>query len=306
MNDPLTPLTDDDLSAHLDGEGGPDVAARLAADPGARSRLEQLRTAAAAVREAPVPPLEPSLVDQLVTRALEAPASEGDHPPAPGDAVVAPLGTRRRADPQWLVAAVVLVLVAAGLALVWSGTRGGGADDTATSAATAERQVDEAAPESAVDGAGSAAGGDTAADADSGGSASSPTTLGPEAGLGYAGDGVALPDLGTFETSELLRSSLAAAFPADAATATATSSGQPITEVTVERCAGLLQEVLPVDGDPTHTGVARIGQETVLVYEFTASADPDASTTTVAGAPATTLTTAVRPAACDPLFVFQR
>ena len=134
---------------------------------------------------------------------------------------------------------------------------------------------------------------------------SPPTTMATES-LGSAEGGVALPDLGTFATAEELRTSLATAFPAGAATTTASSSDGPLTDTSVTRCAGLLREVLPVEDDPTNVGFAQVGGETVLVYEFTATPDPGSTSTTAAGAPATTLTTAVRPAACDPLFVFQR
>lgn len=296
MNDAPSPLTDDDLSAHLDGEGGPDVADRLAADPAAADRLSELRAAADAVRAVPVVPLEAHVVDALVTRALAAPPSAADGPGAAGDPAGRPLAGRRRANPQWLVAAVVLVLVSAGLALVWSGTHGGAADDTASSAGLTERQADGPASD-ATESAGSATagtgGGDAATDGD--GTA------------GSTGQAANLPDLGSFETSDALRSSLATAFPADAAAGTATSDGAPVTEAAVDRCVGLLREVLPVEGDPTHTGFARVGAETVLVYEFTATPDHGSTTTsTIAGQALTTLTTAVRTDACDPLFVFQR
>ncbi|MEZ5177416.1 MAG: hypothetical protein R2746_03800 [Acidimicrobiales bacterium] len=119
--------------------------------------------------------------------------------------------------------------------------------------------------------------------------------------------GVDLPDLGAFDTPEALRSSLADGFPADAPTGRAATSEGPIEQVGVDRCAGLLREVLPVtDQAPTQVGFARVGSETVLVYEFTAAPDRAASTTTTPGAAPTVLTTAVRPQACDPLFVFQR
>jgi hypothetical protein len=303
MNDPSLPLTDDDLSAHLDGEGGPDLAARIADDPVATARLEELRAAAHAVRGATVPPLGADAVDDLLAGALAASDSAPDGRSDPAEHVVTPLAGRRRTGPPWLVAAVVLVLMAVGLGLVWSGTRGSSTDDTASSAGVAERQVDEDTTESAADG--DSGGATEGGEATSGGGAAhgsdSPTTAAAEPGLDSADEAADLPDLGPFETPEALRTSLADAFPAAAPTSDAT-----ITTSSVDRCAGLLREVLPVEGDPTHVGVAQVGTETVLVYEFTATADPGSTSTTVAGAPATTLTTAVRPAACDPLFVFQR
>lgn len=307
MNDFSAPLTDDDLSAHLDGEGGPHVADRLASDPNARARLVELRSAADALRSASVVPLAPDLVDGLVDRALVASGSAQDPAGGPDDSTVVPLAERARRAQQWLVAAVVLVLVGAGLALVWSGTRDHGIDQTASSTGAAEREADPSAPERAQDagGATAGAGDDTGGDTDDTGS--NPTTPSSDASLGSGERALPLPDLGTFATSDELRSSLAAAFPADTTSTSASSGGAPITEVSVERCAGLLREVLPVTGDPSHTGVARVGDETVLVYEFTASPDHGSTTTApTPGQPATTLTAAVRPAACDPLFVFQR
>jgi anti-sigma factor RsiW len=299
MNDSPRPLTDEDLSAHLDGQGPADLAARLAADPAATARLHELRAAAGAVRDASVAPLDPDPVDDLVGRALAAPEPAAGRPTDQEDQLVVPLAHRRRTGPPWLVAAVVVTLMAVGLGLVWSGTRGGGAEDTATGSSDLGLEVDEAAPESSGDGA--------AADRDApGDGASNPPSTTASDGLATAEEAVALPDLGAFETSEDLRASLATAFPASAATTTAASEAGPITDASVDRCAGLLREVLPVEDDPTHVGFARVGSETVLVYEFEASPDPGSTTTTLAGAPPTTLTTAVRPAACDPLFVFQR
>lgn len=304
MNDPRPPLSDDELSAHLDGEGAPDLADRIAAEPRAAARLEELRAAATAVSGARVDDLAPSVVDDLVRRALDAGPDVDGGASAAGtdaDAVVTPLARPARSAPSLLVAAVVLVLVAAGLGLVYSGTRGGDATDTAASggSATAERQADEAAPEVAEDADTSGAGSDGAA------GGASPTTTTSTGAAAYAG--IELPDLGTFDTPEALRSSLGPGFPASVPTARASTDAGPIEQIAVDRCAGLLREVLPVTADdPTHVGVARVAGETVLVYELVSEPDRTASTTTEAGAPATTLTTAVRPQACDPLFVFQR
>lgn len=309
MNDPLPPLTDDDLSAHLDGEAGTDVVARLATDPAARTRLDELRAAAQAVTDASVTPLEPELADDLIARALDAPAAAEDVATPGDEAVVTPFTGRRGASSQWLVAAVVLVLVAAGLALVWSGTRDTGGDDLASETAASEREADATAPEAGGDGAANSAAGSagdaSSADTDAGAGSNAPTTA-TEGALAYADEGVTLPDLGSFDTSEALRTSLATAFPADVAAGPAVGPSGPITDAAVERCAALLIEVLPVEGDPLNTGMARVSGETVLVYEFGAAPEAGSTTTTVAGAPATSLTTAVRPAACDPLFVFQR
>lgn len=304
MNDPRPPLTDDELSAHLDGEAAPDVAERLAADPEAAARLEQLRGAAATLGAAPVTPLAADVVDDLVGRAVAA----ADRDAAP-DAVVAPLRPSRRSFPSVLVAAVVLVLVAAGLGLVWSGTHGGDPTDTASKGATAERQADQAAPEASGGGsvsttAAAGSGGDSGGSTASGAASTPPTTAAADVDTSAAG--VELPDLGAFETPEALRSSLATAFPATAPTGRGATDAGPLGQTAIDRCAGLLVEVLPVTGDPTHVGFAQVAGQTVLVYEFTAEVDAAASTTTVPGAAPTTLTTAVRPQACDPLFVFQR
>jgi hypothetical protein len=91
-------LDDDELvSAWIDGELPPEVAARVAADPALTGRADELRAAAAAVAEAVVPPS--GAVDDAVGRALGA-----------GPAVV-PLRRRPANAPRWIAAAAAAVLV---------------------------------------------------------------------------------------------------------------------------------------------------------------------------------------------------
>ena len=107
--------------------------------------------------------------------------------------------------------------------------------------------------------------------------------------------------LGSFPTAAALRTSLAQAFPAEPAAAKPS-----VTTAALNRCAGLLQQVLPVAGGPTHVGVATVAGETVAVYEFAGAPDATSTQSSTTLPRATTLTVAVHPAACDRVFAFQR
>ena len=108
MNDPLSPLSDEDLSAVIDGEASPAVIARVEADPRAQARLTALREAIARLQAEPAAPLDQKTVDRLITRALS---------PAPDGLSSPPSRAGRRTPPSWLVAAVVLACMAIGLGL---------------------------------------------------------------------------------------------------------------------------------------------------------------------------------------------
>src|SRR4051812_6395945 len=100
MTDHLPPLSDEDLSAALDGEAPPEVVARIAADPGAQARSAALAAVRNAVAEQP-DPLRAAAVDELIVGALAAVGTTGE---GGGDAsdqdvddrIVAPLRSAAR------------------------------------------------------------------------------------------------------------------------------------------------------------------------------------------------------------------
>ncbi len=284
MTDQPLPLTDDDLSAALDGEADAATVARIAEDPAARARQAELAAAAALLRTSRVPDLDAASVDELVATALDTP--------------VAPPASARRGPAPWMVAAVVAVLLAVGLGLIWSGRNGsekldtaGGrvASDASSSAETSNKSADTAAL--------------------SGGSGDAPTTTvipghgpatttGPSAPLGSGSTDVVA--LGSFATGDELRTALATSFPETAAVSSDAPETAPATPTTeaVDRCAAQVQVTLSLKGDPLHQGYATVGAKQVLVYEF-------ASTSYANGSP-TTLVAAVGAEACDQVVVFER
>ncbi|MCB0957915.1 MAG: hypothetical protein KDB04_00115 [Acidimicrobiales bacterium] len=284
MTTPPTPFSDEELSASIDGELDADRAAAIAADPHARARRDELAAVAALVA-APVAPLPAEAVDQLIAVALDPPAA----PPAPA---------RRIRGPQpWLVAAAVVVLVAVGLALVWSGRNDGEQASFTTVGASIADGGGSSATE--ADGAGDVAA-DVGAESSSTerGDANAPTTTAPPlttaTTLAPGGTAAALP-LGTFASGDEMRAALAEAFPA---TATPVEGVEAPPAAAFERCASQLQVTLDLDTDPTHTGYASVAGQVALVYEFATPGFDD-------GQP-TTLVAAVGRDACDPIAIFQR
>lgn len=274
-----TPFSDEELSAAIDGDLDADRSAALEADPIARERRDALAAAAQAVARR-VDPLDPAVVDGLIAGALDAP--------------LAPAAPRRgsRGPQPWLVAAVVAVLVAVGLGLVWSG-RNADQEQRASFDTVGASIGAEDSGAAKGDGADASS---SASEMESG----APTTTAPPAS--------ALPPavaLGEFASGDDLRSALAEAFPtADAAT---TTSGEVGTESSVlapppagalERCGDQLEVTLDLDDPPTRTGYATVDGRAVLVYEFDAPSFAD-------GTP-TTLVAAVGQDACDQVVIFQR
>lgn len=322
MTDPLPPsVSDEDLSALLDGEAAPGVEARVAADPSAAHRLARLRDAAAVLAEDP-PPLPEPAVDALIAAALGAagPADAGpdDADDAPEDAdpvrpLVPPTPRRSpRGGARWLVAAAILVLLGTGLALVWSGR----SDRTsALEAATEQVATDADRSTTPTDGgAGDASTADQSVAGDSSASESAapqaglddtdgadgaPTTVGPDVAAGSAT--TALVDLGPFADPEALRTAIAAGLPPDAPVATGDPTPIPAT-ASIDRCADQLDEVLGRDyelGDPAATAVAlaTIDGTEVIVYELPIVGGESTGATLVAAVDAVT---------CDPAFILQR
>lgn len=288
MTDPRPPLSDDDLSALLDGEAAPDVAARVRDDPAAAARLEALRAAATAIHDLPVTPLPAATVDDLVGRALAAAdgAATGPAPDDDPDAVVAPLRPRGGASvPRWLVAAAVVLLVAVGLSLVWSGR-----DDRTETASTPPSAQDQASEEALdEDGAGDGDG------ATSGGVQSEEVPAAtPDQAI--PGRGTEVTDLGEFATLDDLRTSLARAFPTDRA---AVDGAAAPSAAAVLRCQQLMTEVFVLEGEPTHIGQATVDGDPYLVYEFDAVSATDGTTPT-------TFLTVNDPTSCDAERSFER
>ena len=299
------PLSDEDLSAVLDGEATPDVVERVRQDPAARARLEAFRAVSNGIKAEPVELLDATTVDRLVAQALAAgsehPPGDGSPPPGgpPPERVVAPLrppGRRRSGASTWLVAAAVVALVAIGLGLVWSGTRGSGDDVTASSTAGSS-QSSASTADGAGQGSGSAAPGrrgDSEDTADAGApspDATAPPTSTPNGSESFAG---LLVDLGTFSDPAALRQALRDRFP--------TEPQVPAAEVpsaaTVDRCGSLMVQIFELDAGPQATGLAIVDGQQLLVYEF-------AKRSAIGDRP-TTFVTANDIGSCDATLSFER
>lgn len=290
-------ITDDDLSLALDGEAGPELLARIEADPVALARLDAMRAAAAQVA-APVDPLDDATVDQLVTNALATPVAPA-RPVAAGP---------RRATP-WLVAASVIILMAVGLSLVWAG-RGteddqAGASRTAADSSSQESSADAADSSFSESGGGIGAGSTEAAPSSGGhGSAttiaSNPTEGLPVVYLGEYPSGDALREATATSFADALPTSeTAPSFDgADPPPDTATRSRSAPPEAAVDRCAQQLQITLSLETNPLQAGYATVDDRDVLVYEFAATSARDGSETT--------LVAAVGQDACDEVVLFER
>lgn len=213
-------LDDDALSSVLDGGGGDGGAAvALASCRICATRLEALRGASRAMAAAQVPPLPAGVVDDLVARALAAPAEEPAVGPPAGAGAGAGVGGGRSPvrgrsrwhapPPAWLLAAAAAIVVLVATAgLVRSG-RGG--DDRALSART-----------DAVDASGAASG---SADGSGGGSLAANATA--TAGAPPPADAVT-SDLGTVDDDDALVAALGpslAAAPRGTAAAPAPAAG---------------------------------------------------------------------------------
>jgi hypothetical protein len=313
MTDPSTPIPDEDLSAHLDGAAGPELAARIAADPAAAARLEALRHAAQVLADTPVAPLAPAAVDQLVSRALgalddgaptdargaavpvaarfsAAPPTPDGEPPIDGAAppdTPKPARQGRRLPPTWLVAAAVALVVALGIGLVVTGRDRGGNDQASRSGTEVEAGARTPTPPSSRSSDAATA----APKSDHGmASGAAPSTT---QGLAFGPGRVV--DLGAFVSPDALRSALAPGFPA--ASALASPSGVPATAA-LQRCGTQVAVTLNLKGEPIHVGYATVTGHQVLVYEY--------PSTSYANKAPTTLVAAVGNQACDPVLTFER
>lgn len=287
MTDPHAPLTDEDLSAALDGQADPSVVARLGADVQAQARYRELEAARDLMAGQPVVPLPSETVDSLIAQALAAADDTwSDDPSTTADGgVVAPIafarsGARRGGPPVWAVAAVVVALVAVGVGLVWSGKDSGGSSsgDMAAGPTTPELDASEdvpAEPNSA------APHGETP-----------PPTVQPEPPVPAT-----LIDLGDFPTKGELRTFLADSFPQ---TGQLTALDEMPTTATVKRCADQMATILGgegIDPRPIRRAFVRIDGDANLAFEYELLEPTDEGVS---------LVTVVDPAACDPAFTFLR
>lgn len=279
------PLTDEELSAVLDGEADPDIAARAQVEPAARARLDELRAVRLALGRAPLPALHRTTIDGLIARALD----ESDQP------VVAPPVSRsgHTATPRWLVAAAIVALVAVGLGLVWSGRDRG--NDVSTTASGQLSNRDKSGAGGGADGkaqgqsspersSGSPRGGQTDAAAADG---TPRSELSPQS--------TAVIELGEYRTLSDLRAALKTSFPTDSPSANGLEAPS---QATVERCAALMTQVFQLPNPAGHIGRARVAGRDVLVYEFEAPSARDGA--------ATTFITVNEPQTCDAQLSFER
>ena len=321
MTDPaLPPLSDEDLSAALDGEASADVVARIAADPEAQARSATLAAAAEAIGTSP-PSLDATAVDALVAGALDAipaasgltaddaPANDGpsdDGPAGDGDGVVTPLPSHRgrRIVHTWLVAAVVLAFLGVGVGLIWSGggSRSERTQTVASGASSGSRGSSASADKSARtrDEQTSRSWSSTTTDALSprGQTASDSQQAAPASG----GELSVLPstaqDLGQFPTAASLRKALAVSFSSSRTKASYGGATRAPSAAAVERCGAQVQVTLALKGGPLHRGFATVDGKQVLVYEFRA-------TSVKTGKP-TRLVAAVGRKSCDSVLTFER
>lgn len=291
MNDHHPPLSDDDLSAVLDGLADETLAARARSE--AAPRLAALAAARSTLAAATVAPLADDVVDRLVTTALRGGSELADPPgtpdPIPSIAPVHPSAPTRsgRRVPTWLVAAAVVVMMSVGVALIGTDRHGSTAKfETVGASINANDPTTEAddraadatsAPEGAVAGQAGAPATTTAAGS---------TTTAAAAGSAT----IAVSDLGTFEDAAALRTALRTGFgPGTAAT--------PIPSAALDRCRQQVQVTLSITADPTRTGRAKVAGREVFVYVFPYTA---------AGPGVTELVAGVGRDACDPVVTFQR
>ncbi|MEO6629221.1 MAG: hypothetical protein ABIP03_11715 [Aquihabitans sp.] len=293
MTEPTPPL-DDDLSALLDNEAAPQVAAAVEEDPASQARLAEFRRVREAVASMAVAPLADHVVDHLVATALAA-ADEGDPSTSDGPALIGPIAslddqrTAKRQQPGWLVAAAVVALVAIGLGLVWSGTR-----DTGQTKfdAVGARVNDTTENPSALD----SAAGSAAPQGEASKGAIPSTTSGATADTGTSASGpAALIDLGTFATTDALRADLKDSFPTSPPLSPTASAAFDST--TAHRCSDQAKALFSLDTEPSARGAAVVAGQRVVVFEFAYTTDD---------ARATTLVVATTPDVCQPVLTFQR
>lgn len=279
MNPNPAPISDEELSAVLDGEADQATVDRVAADPAASARLASFRSVAAGVRSEPVRALDPQTIDILVARAIDegmgAVPSEGA---APGTgAVVTPMPAPRRSTrmPPWLVAAAVIVFVAVGLGLLFAGTRTTGGQDQASTSAD-QRSAAPDADRTTAGERGSASDGATPPAPTVPSSPAFPEAP-PSTSPGEGSFDRPLIDLGTFADTDALRTALADTFPTGP-TVAAEASVPTVDQI--NRCSLLMKQIFSLKAEPRSTGVATVGGTQLIVFEFDAPSGADGRPTT--------------------------
>jgi len=249
------PLLDELASAHLDGATSPEEAARVAADPALRARVEELRAVRTAMQSA-LPSVDPARREAAVAAALATFTDENDRPgtPVPPVTSLAAVAARRRSSPTALrlvgVAAALLLVALLLPRLAGSGDRD---DETASERPSA---VEDAAGQPAAGDAD--AGGAEAGDAaqESAAFDESPTTttgLAAQVDLGSFDELAALVDRaeqraagGDFDAADQAtvasRADVACGAPAppgsSTSTAAATLDGEPVQVIVTTDAAG--------------------------------------------------------------------
>ncbi len=299
------PPPDEDLDADdeavlavLDDTATADQRRRVARDPVLRSRLAAQRAAAEAVA-APVAPLSDTTSHRLriaALAALDAPVDEGDAA-APGEdaddsPVVVPLPPRRPArklPPLPAVAAVVLLLIGVGLALILSDRSGGDL--------TAERSTADAAAEEQAR--------DLGEDAATGGlPASEPDATHSDDGAEAApnADASSAAELPRYPDEAALREALEDIDPLTLQSPTNSTAGNALEqERSLEQaafCDEGLQAVLPELGPTQASLLVLVDDREVLVISNPVAATAQTS--------ASTRLTALDARSCTPLFGVQR
>ena len=145
MSDPRG-YDDELISAYLDGEIGPDEAARIERDPQAQARAAELAAVQAAVAE-PIPPLASADRDRLRAAAAAAAPAAAVRP------IAAARGRRSRAFVPLAAAAGIVAIVLGAMAVLRNLDDGSG-DSADWSAASAPATVQSASDASAGDMAG--------------------------------------------------------------------------------------------------------------------------------------------------------
>jgi hypothetical protein len=299
MTDPRPPLTDEDLSAVVDGEAEPHLVERVRSDPSARVRADQLHAAGQALRATPVTPLDAATVDAMIGRALDASVDTGG--PDPVVTPLTPPVPGRRGPAPWLVAAAIVALVAIGLGLVWSGTRSDEGEFATVGDQVADEAGDPAGDGDTMASAEDATGSRSDAEAGQADGAAPEALPAPPHGAvpttgGAAGnESASLPDLGAHDTAADLRTALRDGFPDGLPLTSGTPVDSP-TRGAVDRCRNQAMVTFDLEGPADAEGVAEVDGRLVLVYEFEDAAVVDGNTYVIARGIE----------ACDPVLDFQR